>query len=85
MLGYLRTSDTSETSPRCLFTPHPAFFPRTSWPKRVQTIWPRWLFQPWPPLWISHLRVTGPYVHSEPCIIAGTGQGVGLCLFQERY
>ena len=22
---------------------HPAFFPRTSWPKRVQIMWPQWL------------------------------------------
>ena len=28
---------------------HPAFFPRISWPKRVQTVWPQWLYQPWPP------------------------------------
>ena len=52
----------------------------------------RWLYQPWPPLWINHLRVTGSYVQSEPCIITWTGpqtlgreQGVGLCLIQERF
>ena len=58
MLGYIRTSDTSQTGLRCLCTPRPAFFPRTSWLKRVQTVWPQWLYQPWPPLWISYLRVT---------------------------
>ena len=30
MLGKIGTSDTSQTDQRCLFTPHPAFFPRTS-------------------------------------------------------
>ena len=33
--------DTSQTGPRYLFTPHPAFFPRTNWPRRVQTVWPQ--------------------------------------------
>ena len=28
---------------------------------------------PWPPLWIGHLRVTGPCVQSEPCVITWTG------------
>ena len=73
MLGYIRTSDTSPTGLRCPCTPHPAFFLRTSCLKTVQTVWPRWLNQPWPPLWISHLRVTGPYVESEPCVITWTG------------
>ena len=31
MLGYIRTSDTSQTGLRCICTPHPAFYPRTSW------------------------------------------------------
>ena len=62
MLGYIRTSDTSQTGPRCPFTPHPAFFPRIRCPKRVQIVWPQWLSQPWPPLWTSHSKVTGPYV-----------------------
>ena len=65
MLGYIRTSDTSLTGLRCLCTPHPAFNPRTSWLRRVQTVWPQWSFQPWPPLWISHSRVIGPYVQSR--------------------
>ena len=34
---------------RCACIHHPAFFPRISWPKRVQTVWPQWLYQPWPP------------------------------------
>ena len=25
-------------------------------------MWPQWLYQPWPPLWISHLGPTGPSV-----------------------
>ena len=35
-------------------------------------MWPRWLYQPWPPLWTSHSRVTGPYAQSEPCAITWT-------------
>ena len=73
MLGKVRTSDTSQILPRCLFTPHPAFFPRTSWPKKVQTVWPQWLFQPWPKLWISHSRLAGPYVRSELCTTTWIG------------
>ena len=34
-----RTSDTSQTGLRCPCTPHPVFFPRTSWLKRAQTLW----------------------------------------------
>ena len=89
MLGYIRTSITSQTGPICLFTPHPTLFPRTSWPRRVQTVWPRWLSQPWPPLSISHSRVTGPYVQSENCVTTSTGPQAGpvvfLCLLQQRY
>ena len=91
MLGYIRTSDTSQTGLRCLCTPHPAFYPRTSWLRRAQIVWPRWLYKPWPLLWISHLRVTGPYVQSEPCPITGQDlraqaeQVVSLCLLQERF
>ena len=69
--------------------PSPRFFSRISWPKRVQTMWPRWLSQPWPQLWISHSSLIGPCVRSEPCTIIWTGpqaeQGVGLCLIQERF
>ena len=50
---WLRTSATSQTGPRCLFTSHPAFCPRTSWPKRIQIVWPRWSFQPCPKIWMS--------------------------------
>ena len=55
MLGYIRTSDTSQTGPRCPCTPHPAFYPRTSWLRRVQIVWPQWSFQPWLPLWLRSL------------------------------
>ena len=51
--------------------PHPAFCPRISWPRRVQIVWPQWSFQPWPPLWISHSRVTG---HSVQSIALLSGQ-----------
>ena len=73
MLGYIRTSDTSQTGLRCPCTPHPAFYPRISWLRRVQIVWLQWSYQPWPPLWISHSRVTGPCVRSEPFGITWTG------------
>ena len=40
MLDKTRTSDISQTGLKPLFTSHPAFFPRTSWPRKVQTVWP---------------------------------------------
>ena len=48
MLGSIKTSDTSRTGRRCHCTHLPAFFPRTSWLKRVRTAWLQWLYQPWP-------------------------------------
>ena len=65
--------DTSRTGPRCLCTHHPAFFPRTSWPRRVQTVWPQWLYQPWPQLWIGPSSLTGPSVRSELYATTWTG------------
>ena len=49
MLGFIRTSDTSQTGLRCPCTPHPAFCPRISWLRRVQIVWLQWSSQPWPP------------------------------------
>ena len=69
---HIRTSDTSQTGLSCLCVPLPAFYPRTSWLRRDHIVWPLWLYQPWPPPWISHLQVTGPYVQSEPCVITWT-------------
>ena len=46
--------------PRCPCIHHPAFFPRTRWPKRVQTVWPQWLYQHWPQLWIDPSSLIGP-------------------------
>ena len=46
---------------------YPAFCPRISWPKRVQIVWPQWLFQPWPQLWIDPSSLIGPSVRSGPC------------------
>ena len=51
MLGYIRTSDTSQTGLRCLCTPHPASYPRTSWLRKGQIVWLQWSFQPWHHLW----------------------------------
>ena len=73
MLGYIRTSDTSQTGLRCLCTPHPASYPRTSWLRKVQIVWLQWSSQPWHHLWIGHSKVTGPYVQLEPCAITWTG------------
>ena len=58
MLGYIRTPDTSQTGPRCLCTPHPASYPRTSWLRKAQIVWLQWSSQPWHHLWIGHSRVT---------------------------
>ena len=49
MLGKTEILDTNLTGQRCPCTHHPAFFPRTSWQKMVQTMGPQWLYQPWPP------------------------------------
>ena len=38
----IHASDTSQTGLRCPCTPHPAFYPRTSWLRRVQIVWPQW-------------------------------------------
>ena len=70
---YTKTSDTKQIGPRCPYTPHPAFFPRISWPRRVQIVWPWWSFQPWPPLWINHSRVTGHCVQLELYTTIWTG------------
>ena len=58
---------------RCLCTQHPAFFPRTSWPRRVQTVWPQWLGQPLPQLWISALSLIGPVSVQSTVLLIGTG------------
>ena len=68
-----KTSDTSLTGPRCPCTHHPAFFLKISWLKRVHILWPQWLFQPWPQLWIDPSSLTGPSVRSEPCATIWTG------------
>ena len=65
MLGRIEISDTNLIGQRCPCTHHPAIFQRSSWPKRVQTVWPQWLYQPLPQLWISPSSLTGPSVRSE--------------------
>ena len=53
-------------------------------------MWPQWSFQPWPPLWIVHSRVTGHYVQSEPCVTTWTGPQisgrirVSACVLQKK-
>ena len=64
--GKTETLDTNMTGQRCLCIHHPAFFQRISWPRRVQTMWPQWLYQPWPQPWIGPTSLTGPSVRSGP-------------------
>ena len=64
---------TSLTGQRYPCTHHPAFFPRISWQMRVQTVWPQWLYQPWPQLWIDPLSLTGPSVRAGLFAIIWTG------------
>ena len=66
ILGSIKTSDTTQTGSRCLSTHHPAFFRRISWPKSVQTVWPQWLFLPWPQPWTNHSRLTSLYAQLDP-------------------
>ena len=42
-------------------------------PKRVQTMWPRWLYQPWPQLWIDPSSMIGTSVRSEHYATIWTG------------
>ena len=42
MLGKTEILDNNLIGQRCPCIHHPAFFPRTSWPKRVQTVWSQW-------------------------------------------
>ena len=49
MLGKRGILNNNLIGQRCPCIHHPAFFPRISWPKRVQAVWPQWLYQPWPP------------------------------------
>ena len=48
MLGKTEILDTNLIGQRCSCIHHPAFYQRISWPKRVQTVWAQWLYQPWP-------------------------------------
>ena len=62
MLGKTEMLDTNLIGQRCPCIHHSAFYPRISWPKRAQTVWPQWLYQPWPQLWIGPSSLTGPTV-----------------------
>ena len=73
MLGKTEISGTNLTGQRCPCTHHPAFFQRISWPKRVKTVWPPCLYQPWPRLWIDPSSLTGPSVRSEHYAAIWTG------------
>ena len=73
MLGKTEILDTNLIGSKYPCTHLPAFFPRTSWQKRVQTVWPQCLYQPWPQLWIGPSSLTGPSVRSEHCAIIWIG------------
>ena len=73
MLGKTEILDTNLIGQRCPCIHHPAFYQKISWPKRVQTVWPQWLYQPWPQLWIVPSSLTGPSVWSELCATIWTG------------
>ena len=73
MLGKTEILDTNPTGQRCPCTRHPAFSPRISWPKRVQTVWPQCFYQPWHQLWINPSSLTGHSVRSEHCATIWTG------------
>ena len=73
MLGKTGILDTNLIGQGCPCIHHPTFYPRISWPKRVQTVWPQWLYQPWPQPWISPSSLTGPSVRSELCATIWTG------------
>ena len=51
----------------CFCTHHPSFFQRPSWLKRVQTVWPQWLYKPQSQLRINLSSLIGPCDWSEHC------------------
>ena len=67
MLGSGKTSDIS------LSTPLPVFFSRTSWLKRVETVWYQWLSQPCPQCWVNLPRLIGHYAWLELCATTWIG------------
>ena len=54
-------------------------------------MWPQWLFQPWPQLWISPSGLIGSVSGQSPVLLFGhdlrpqAEQGVSLCLLLERF
>ena len=73
MLGKIETLGTNLIGRKFPCIHHLAFSPRISWQKRVQIVWPQWLYQPLPQFWIGPSSLTGPYVRSEHCAIIWTG------------
>ena len=62
-------SDWSKVS---LFPSTQPFFPSTSRPRRVWTVWPQWLYQPWPQLGISPSSLIGPMSVQSTVLLIGT-------------
>ena len=76
MLGKTKTSDTSQTGQRCLY-PAPSLFSKNQLakesPDSVAPVWPQWLCQPWPQLWISPSCLIGPVSVQSTVLLIGTG------------
>ena len=50
----------------------PSFLSK-NWMAKEGPVWPQWLYQPWPRLWISPSSLTDPSVRSEYCTTIWTG------------
>ena len=73
MLGYIRTSDTSQTDLRCPCTPDPAFYPKNQLAKEGPDSVAPVVIPALAPTLVSHSRVTGPCVQLEPFAITWIG------------
>ena len=58
---------------RFFLYPSPSFLFKNQLAKRVQTVRPQWLYQPWPQLWIGPSSLTGPSFRLEHCAAIWTG------------
>ena len=53
--------------------PSPSFLSKNQLAKEGRVVWPQWLYQPWPQLWIGPSSLTGIFVWSEHCATIWTG------------
>ena len=88
MLGFIRTSDTSQTGLRSLY-PLPSFLSKNQLAKEGPDSVALVVIPALDPHWISHSRVTGHCVQLEHHVIIWTGpqaeQGIDICLLQEGF